>query len=221
MSHKVHQVLTSMRVSAIVLYRSIRKHGPKNGRREGGTVRSCLDEAKAVQVAAQLITLAGGRENYTKLIKLIYIADRESIARWDHSLTWDEYWSLKEGPIVSGIMDRIRGTVRSQHATLWEQHIRTEGYDVVIERDPGTSRLSTLEEALLSELTTKFKDYDWRAMIRHVHGFAEYKEPDSEDGRKPIYYSDILKAVGREGEAKELAKEFAAANFLRSTIGDC
>jgi len=212
----VHQVLTFPKLCARFLCKYISTYA----HREARTVRSCLDEAKAVQVAARLITLAGGRENYTKLIKLIYIADRESISRWDHSLTWDEYWSLKEGPIVSGIMDRIRGTVRSQHATLWEQYIRTEGYEVVLERDPGASRLAPVEEALLAELTDKFRDHDWRAMIRHVHGFDEYKEPDTENGRKPIYYVDILKAVGREEEAKELAKEFAVANFLRATIGE-
>ena len=213
----MQHILISLRDAAIVLYKQVCTYA----HREARTVRSCLDEAKAVQVAARLITLAGGRENYTKLIKLIYIADRESITRWDHSLTGDEYWSLKEGPIVSGIMDRIRGTVRSQHATLWEQHIRTDGYEVVLERDPGTSRLAPVEEELLSELTDKFRDFDWRAMVHHVHGFAEYKEPEAENGRKPIYYVDILKAVGREEEAKELAKEFSAANFLRSIIGEC
>lgn len=184
-------------------------------------MRSCLDEAKAVQVAARFIALAGGRENYTKLIKLIYIADREAIARWGYPLTWDEYWSLKQGPIASGILDRIRGAVRSRQSTLWEQHIRTDNYDVVLDTDPGADRISNREEELFRELAAQFKNYDWRAMVRHVHEFAEHKEPDSDNGRKPIYYSDILKAVKGERGAKEMAKELEAANFLRSTIGEC
>jgi len=184
-------------------------------------VRSCLDEAKAVEIAARLIALAGGRENYTKLIKLLYIVDREAIKRWGYPLTWDEYWSLKQGPVVSGIMDRIRGTVRSQQATLWEQHIRTVGYDVVVDLDPGGSRLSTAEEALLSEVTDRYQAYDWRAMVEHVHSLPEHKEPDSECGRKPIYYSDILRAVGIEVGARELEREMCLSNFLRATIGEC
>ena len=206
-----------MRMAAIVLYR----YACNSAHREAGIVRSCLDEAKAVQIAAQLIRLAGGRENYTKLIKLIYIADREAISRWGHPLTWDEYWSLKQGPVVSGIMDRIRGTVRSQQATLWEQHIRTDNYSVIIVADPGTCRLSEEEIALLEQIAEDFKDYDWRAMINYVHGLPEYKEPESENGRKPIYYSDILKAVGVKAGEKQLESEMSLANFLRAKIGEC
>lgn len=43
-----------------------------------------FDEMKATQAAALFLELAGGRENYTKLIKLLYLLDREALIRQGH-----------------------------------------------------------------------------------------------------------------------------------------
>ncbi|MGD0651719.1 MAG: hypothetical protein ABSA97_11370 [Verrucomicrobiia bacterium] len=45
-------------------------------------MRSRFDEAKSTQMAGALLQLAGKRMNYMKLIKLMYIIDREALKRW-------------------------------------------------------------------------------------------------------------------------------------------
>lgn len=41
-----------------------------------------FDEAKATQVAAAILRMRGGRMHYIKLIKLLYLVDRESLLNW-------------------------------------------------------------------------------------------------------------------------------------------
>ena len=40
-----------------------------------------FNEAKAAQAAARLLKLRGGRMSFLKLIKLLYIVDREALLR--------------------------------------------------------------------------------------------------------------------------------------------
>jgi len=41
-----------------------------------------FDETKATQVASRILKMRGGRMHYLKLIKLLYIIDREALQRW-------------------------------------------------------------------------------------------------------------------------------------------
>ena len=46
-------------------------------------------EAKTTQAAARLLTLRGGRMNYMKLLKLLYIVEREALLNWGRPVTAD------------------------------------------------------------------------------------------------------------------------------------
>ena len=60
-----------------------------------------FNEAKAAQTAARLLKLRGGRMSYLKLIKLMYLIDREALLRWGRPVTTDCYVSMDKGPILS------------------------------------------------------------------------------------------------------------------------
>ncbi len=59
------------------------------GTQKGGKRMSNIkfDEVRATQAAAVLLKLAGGQMNYTKLIKLLYLADKQTLARVGKPLT--------------------------------------------------------------------------------------------------------------------------------------
>src|ERR1039457_6692110 len=76
-----------------------------------------FNEAKATQAATQFLRLRGGRISYIKLIKLLYLADREALIRWGRPITTDCYVSMDVGPVVSRIYDLIRMEARCQSST--------------------------------------------------------------------------------------------------------
>jgi uncharacterized phage-associated protein len=52
---------------------------------------------------------------YIKLIKLLYLADREALLRWGRPITTDRHVSMPKGPVVSQIYDLITRRARARH----------------------------------------------------------------------------------------------------------
>ncbi len=59
--------------------------------------------------------------SYMKLIKLLYLADREALARWGRPITTDSYVSMKHGPVLSEVLNLITDPLSDQ--TFWARHI--------------------------------------------------------------------------------------------------
>src|SRR4051812_25972921 len=79
-----------------------------------------FDEAKATEATALFLALRGGQMHYMKLIKLLYLADREALLQWGVPITTDSYVSMDHGPVVSTIYDLIR---RRVEGPTWTAHI--------------------------------------------------------------------------------------------------
>lgn len=179
-----------------------------------------FNEKKATQAAGQFLQLANGRMNYMKLIKLLYIADREALLRWGRPITTDVYFSMKHGPVLSEILDLIdEGPNPFLGETFWAHHIaKVEEYDVSLKSDPLDDQLSEAEEELMGQVFEKFgKLNKWR-LVEIVHAFPEWQDPGA--GRLPIDYADILKAGHKTPEEiHAIEEELAALTTMDALLG--
>jgi len=176
----------------------------------------CFDEEKATQMAAYLLTKSKGAMPYLKLIKLLYIADREALRRWGYPLTGDRYASLDHGPVVSQIMDLIKHGPVWPGSKHWVKYIETRKEFVRLRKRPPFDLLSEATRSLLDEIYEKYCRLDRWVLRDLVHEFPEWKDPRGSS--IPISYVDILKAVGREDEAEELAEEIEAKNRFKRAL---
>ena len=69
---------------------------------------------RALQASAYLLRLDGKRMGYLRLLKLLYIADREWLAETGESITGDRAYAMKYGPVLSSDLrphqgQRIKG----------------------------------------------------------------------------------------------------------------
>ncbi|HPG40567.1 MAG TPA: Panacea domain-containing protein [bacterium] len=152
---------------------------------------SDFSEIKAAQIAAFLIKLNNGRENYTKLIKLVYLADRKAILEWGFPITFDDMCSLPNGPVVSRFLNLIKN---ENSGKTWREFIKKDGYNVILINEPGDDELSVAEKELLQQIYNKYKDKNYSDMITFTHSLPEYKDPGTSS--IPIHYEDILLASG-------------------------
>ena len=163
-------------------------------------MRTRFREDKTTQAAARLIQLCGGRMAYLKLIKLLYLADREALIRWGRPITYDTYVAMKHGPVLSGTLDVIKGRVRSSGEGGWHRHIERVGdYDVQVRTGavPATDLISPVEEGLLVEIAGKYGRLGKWDLVRLVHGFPEWVDPETMNQRAlPIDTRDILRGAG-------------------------
>lgn len=81
---------------------------------------------KAAQASAYLISLAPGRSlERVKLMKLLYLADRESLIRYGASITGDRMMSMQHGPVLSNTLSALQGGLVS--APAFDSLIESKG----------------------------------------------------------------------------------------------
>jgi hypothetical protein len=119
-------------------------------------VRLRFNEAKATEAAARLIALRGGKMSYMKLIKLLYLADREALLRWGRPITTDRYVSMDHGPVVSNVYELIRAEPQPGRGQSWRRFVSAPDgeYDVSLLAIPEPAELSQAEDLLLREVFT-------------------------------------------------------------------
>lgn len=163
-------------------------------------------EDKAVQIAALLLQKEGGSMNYTKLIKLMYVVEQQSIIRWGTPATYDQCYSLPNGPILSHTLDCINGTTYAEDVSeQWHRYIEKLGkYEVRLLDNPGIDSLSRAEIKLIDEVYGDLGHKDYKELIRWSHDKKNVPEWEDPDGsRLPILLNKILEESGYSPEEVE------------------
>ncbi len=173
-------------------------------------MRLRFKEAKTIQAAARLLELRGDRMSYLKLIKLLYIIDREALLRWGRPVTGDRYVSMDHGPVLSQTLNLITEEPRPGEHTFWASHISSpEQFEVRLNRPAAMDELSEAELQLIHEVFAKYGHMKRWDLVDLVHQFPEWQDP--EGSAIPIQYRDILKAGGKtEGEIEAILQEIAS-----------
>jgi uncharacterized phage-associated protein len=165
---------------------------------------------KAVQIAGLLLQKEGGIINYTKLIKLMYVIERESIVRWGAPIIGDDCYSLPNGPILSHTLDCINGTTYLSHVDqIWDQYIVKAGkYEIKLRKSPELNCLSRAELKLVDEVYEKLGAKSYQELIDWSHDPSNIPEwEDPEGSRLPIRFEVILEKGGYSTEEVKQALE--------------
>lgn len=138
-----------------------------------------------------------------KLIKLLYLADREALARWGRSITTDVYVAMPHGPVLSQVLDLINEEPdpgADDVESAWSRYIsEPDHYEVSLKKDevPG-DLLSEAEDGLLDEIFAKYGHLTRWQLRDFVHTLPEWRDPQG--GALPITVADILKAQQKSPE---------------------
>ncbi|WP_372095668.1 Panacea domain-containing protein [Tistrella mobilis] len=162
---------------------------------------------KSAHVAALFAILSGGKINILKLAKLMYLAERESMDRYDEPMFYDDLFSLKHGPITQQSLDGVNG---KSDGDVWTLVQRTH-YDVCVSDDSISEdcldELSKADTDIIHDLWTRFghmKQYDLRDWTHR--NCTEWERPDETVRKKPISYKRVFEALGKS-DAECLASE--------------
>lgn len=175
-------------------------------------------EDRVTQAASLLLQMHGGRMEYMKLIKLLYYVDRLALFELGRPVSWDAYYSLKHGPILSQTLNLINdGPDPLLGAGSWHRHISApERYHVALIQDSGTDMLSDAEVGIVRRVFLRLGSMDVWDIVRLTHEeLPEYKDPGNSS--IPIQIRDILRAQGMaEGEVNQVIDELSADAWLES-----
>jgi uncharacterized phage-associated protein len=157
--------------------------------------------------------------SYLKLVKLLYLVDREALLRWGRPVTTDRHVSMPKGPVVSQIYELIVGGSPPGIQTYWHDYISApENFEVSLCRDPGDDELSPAEESLLSEVFAEHGGKNRWELVRFTHDLPEWQDPNGSS--IPISYSDILRAANRsEAEIAFVESEIESLAVVQALVG--
>jgi uncharacterized phage-associated protein len=134
--------------------------------------------------------------SYMKLIKLLYLADRNALVRWGRPITTDRYVSMDRGPVLSHVLDLATDGDVPGSEFIWGAVIsEPTKYEVSLVGEPGDDELSEAEIEVLEEIFKAFGQMNRWELIELTHRLPEWKDPHG--SAIPISYRDILKAEGK------------------------
>lgn len=164
-------------------------------------------EKKTAQMAAFFLTKLNGSMPHLKLMKLLYISDRESLRCDGSTMSHDKMVSMPHGPVLSQTLDCMNGNTDSSdwnlyitdianHAVKLNEGISIESLDLLSEFD-----ISIMENVL--NIYGKMSKWQIRD---ETHSFPEWEDPRGSS--HPISKKDIALAVGYDlARANQIAED--------------
>lgn len=178
-----------------------------------------FNEKLAAQVAAFFIMKQGNEIPVLKLTKLIYLADRESMALTGYPITNDHFVSMPHGPVNSYTLNFVDGNIDS---TDWSDLVSDRAnHSVALARpfdDSDQSELSEADIDILTAVWDKFGSMDkWE-----IRDWTHENCPEWEDPRgscAPIPHERVLRFLGVQ-HADEFANDIKAERQVENIFSE-
>lgn len=175
-----------------------------------------FNERKVAQMAAYLLKKRGGCMAHLKLMKLLYLADREAMARYGVPISGDRVVSMPHGPVLTMTLNLMDGDVESS-PNGWDAWISDKANnELSLNRELSEVELDELSQAdieVLEDVWAKFGKMSRWEIRDYTHTLPEWEDPNGSSNAIP--HRKILMAMGRsEEEAAHFCAEIEAERAL-------
>jgi uncharacterized phage-associated protein len=169
-----------------------------------------FDTLKVTQAAGFLLKRYNGFITRRRLLKLLYIADRELIQQAHRPLTGDKAAAMDYGPVLTKTYDLLKGEAPGYE--IWNRYIQQIApFTHKLIEDPGIGKLSKLELGKLDEVTERYWWIDDDELSELTHAFPEWKRNQPpKGGRMCIPLEHVLEALGLGAEIEKFHQEAQA-----------
>ncbi len=160
---------------------------------------------RTVQASAILLQAEPGhRMKYIRLLKLLYVADRESMRQTGFPITGDDPYAMRKGPVLTTVLRLVNGmrdsTAAEAAAPVWDEWIQPQSdFYVGLLGDPGHKKLTRREIAILDSVAERYHGQDPWSIIEQLHQELPEWEKNYPGGNSSAAISaeDILDEVGQ------------------------
>jgi uncharacterized phage-associated protein len=173
------------------------------------------DPRKAAQVVAFFAKSAGGSIHVLKVVKLVYLSDREALRIFDAPILSDKFVSMPYGPVNSLTLNQIDGT--ADESDGWDEFLTDrEGHSIGLKNPDlkyfDLDEISTAEMKVLQIIWNKFGSMDRFALAKYTHdNCPEWEDPHGSSN--PIPLERIFKFLGKP-DGSELAAKLESERIM-------
>lgn len=181
------------------------------------------NERKAAQVAAFFAAKQGGTISHLKLMKLMYLAERQSLQEYGDSMLDDTLVSMRFGPVLSRTKDCMDGFGDTELQDGWDSWISDHAnHKVSLTKEDFSEEM--LDEVSVSEIELMERVWDAHGsknqwdLAEYTHkSCAEWRDPGT--STLPIDYGDVIAANGSSDEvARTLSNQIKERQQLEKLL---
>ena len=172
---------------------------------------------KAGQAAAVLLHLHGGRLNWSKLIRLLYLAERKALIQRGYPVIGDQVVAALDGPTLDTLTHLIESDA------FWTEYLsKPVGSDIWLSlKEFDVDELSEYEVSLLNRIDSEHGWKDTRTLASESRLFKEWRKPQSSsDSAAPIDPSEILRLENWSDEDIKAAEDDASSLSFIDSLTD-
>ncbi|HUX90239.1 MAG TPA: Panacea domain-containing protein [Gallionellaceae bacterium] len=176
-----------------------------------------FNERKVAQMAAFLLRKQNDRMPHLKLMKLLYLADRESMGRFGAPISGDRIVAMPHGPVLSMTLNLMDGDVESSPGG-WDGLISDkENHELSLKHAITRDDLDELSQAdidVLEAVWAQFGHMDKWTIRDYTHDHCpEWTDPNGSSN--PIPYESVFRALGQPADvAMELSARIESERTL-------
>jgi hypothetical protein len=134
----------------------------------------------------------GGKTDILPLLKALYLADREMLGDYGHTITCDTYVNMKNGPVLIGTYELLKGTALPVFQKCWDKAFHRDSNAVSTRGDVDTGTLSPAEEAVIKANAARIAEL-WKRGVNlsnWIHDRCpEWKDPHG--SKTPLSIAEI------------------------------
>ncbi|MDR2154515.1 MAG: SocA family protein [Burkholderiaceae bacterium] len=189
-------------------------------------IPALFDEQKAAQAAAFLLHRGSGRLSILKLVKLMYLAERESLRRYGDTITGDSFVSMPHGPVLSMTLDHINGAFPPVDGG-WSAWVTDRENNEVALSDPSIISDPARDLLVLSDTDVECLDAVWEKfghmtqweLVAHTHSSECPEWQDPNQSSRPIPPARLLKALGYDsGQIQALIDRLHEQRYIKASF---
>ena len=183
-----------------------------------------LNERKVAQMAAYFISREGGSMPILKLMKLLYLSERESLKLYCIPMTGDHAVSMDLGPVLSNAYNLANNTSIYSVEDGWGFWMAPRnGNDITLKDkknvcEDNLDELSKADMQVLDSVWEQFGQYNEWKLSTYTHDLKEWENPYGTSIQ--IHYKDIFVALDyEEEEATQLGEHIKTQETIHDKLG--
>lgn len=170
---------------------------------------------KSAQVIAFLISKSGGTSlNVVKAIKLVYLGDRCSVAKFGFPILDEARVSMPRGPVNSSTYRHLNGEV-DLDACGWSDFLEDRAeHQIGAKKNFSVEDLDELSEAdiqCLEQVWEKFGEMNEWALVEYTHNrknIPEWEDPHGSSNPIPLERMMTMLGIENADEQAALVEEY-------------
>jgi uncharacterized phage-associated protein len=166
-----------------------------------------FDIRKAIAATAFLVNRQGGKLDMFLGLKMLYLADKNSLIKWGKTITGDKFVSMRRGPVLSRVYNLFKGEAVRKHQQEWNASFSAlVNQSIRLVKNVDTGILSKREMEALEGARRDINGCAPWDVAEWLHkACPEWEDPHGSSS--PINTRVILKNAGRTAEEIKTIEE--------------